>query len=663
MGSSTLAVLAAAVLAGLAAWNYLRRELPVPRRGVLLALRATTLGLLAVVVLRPELRMPGSVVSAEWTVVDRSASMSMAAPGVAPPADRAAGRDLPPDGARTLAFGEDGDGERPGSRLAPALRRAAEGGARSVTVLTDLRVADGPTALAEAERLGLRLRLEDLGAPLASAGIAELSVPGAGRGGDEVAVEATVFATAPLAGAPAVVRLVRRDPDGEEATVAVDTVPLPAPGGLVAVRSRIRLPEVAGTVLWRAEVRAAGDDVGDDDARHAATRVDPLSGIVALVSVRPDWEPRWLLPVLAEATGLPVRGWLRVGADRFLSMGDGGSLSADSLARVLREARIAVVHGVEADGGPPWLAPVLAESPRLLLLSGPGGAGGVAGVQAGDPLPGEWYPDPDAPAPFAGVLSGLDLAPFPPLAGAAPLPGSAGTGGRENPAGAAAEPGLVLTRPGGGRGVAVLLAEAAGRRVAEATARGFWRWAARGGDPAEAHRRLFSAVAGWLLELDAPAAAVAVGPVRPVASALEPVAWELPPEATVEVRLEEGDGTVRTDTLRTDAVGRTALPVPAPGVVRWQVTRLDAPGTAATAGETQAGPEPGPWSGLLVVEAWTDELRWPRDTLLAAGVAGVRSAAAATAPGVPFRATPWPWLVAVLLLCSEWVLRRRWGLR
>lgn len=622
-------------------WSYLRRELPVRRRGVLFALRAATLALLAVLLTRPEIGLPESDGEARWTLVDASTSMTFAAGSDEAPAARAERRlaDLG-EAAAVRTFGEGAPEDGGTSRLAPALRRAAEGGARRVRVLTDLRLADGPLALAEAERLGLAVEVEDAGGPLASAGIERLVAPATARAGEEVAVEATVFATAPLQGEAAVVTLRRTGADGVEETVGVDTVSLPAPGGGVALRTAVSLPDEAGPVVWSATVATPGDVVGADDRRHALTRVDPTAGIVALVSLRPDWEPRWLLPVLSDATGLPTRGWLRVGTDTFLSMGDGGLLSADSLARIADRARVLVLHGVGAEP-PAWVEAVLESSPRLLVF--PTGAGGARAVGMSDAgtLSGEWYPEPGGGGVFGALLAGIDLALLPPLTEViGPGDGSPGAGGFA--------PALVVVRPGGAQAPALVVHEEAGeRRVAVVAATGFWRWASRGGDPAEAHRRLFSGVAGWLLALEEAGTDRAVGPDRSVVPAGGNVRWSLPPGERVTLRIEGVDGVTRLDTLEVGDGGDMPLPAPPAGVSRWEVRTL-------------AGTE-GPWAGVLVSEAWTDELRWPRDTLVLAGTPG---AAGATAGVVtPLRTSPWPWLVAIFLLCLEWILRRRWGLR
>jgi hypothetical protein len=69
-------------------------------------------------------------------------------------------------------------------------------------------------------------------------------------------------------------------------------------------------------------------------------------------------------------------------------------------------------------------------------------------------------------------------------------------------------------------------------------------------------------------------------------------------------------------------------------------------------------------SGEVTVDAYTAEFTRPAVTpealqAAAVGVGPDRS----ERPGRPLHTVPWPYLLIVLLLAAEWVLRRRWGLR
>lgn len=639
------------VLAGLAAVAatlyavqvYRRRELPIAGRGRLAALRVAIL--VGVLVLLADLSLPaagGDGPPRHWVVVDASPSMEVPGPSGTSPAQRAAAqRPDDDDDLRTADFGApgaEGGPDASGSRLAPVLRRAAEAGAREVTVMSDLRLADVPEVAALRESLELSLRFVDVGEDLRSAGIAALDVPATGRAGEEVEVSVEVFGTAAAEGADARVEVLR---DGEPA--GETGIRLPAPGRTVSVRLPVALPDTAGPVLWRARVVLEADAVASDDQRSAFTEVDPLEGLLALVSLEPDWEPRFLLPVLERVTGLPTRGWLAVGGDAFLPMdGSGGVLDDAALSRVAQDARFLVVHGLTGQA-PPWLVRAQAEGRRVLVFAHDVEGAAAAGVTADGPRTGEWYAAA-AGGPLAAAFAGVPWADLPPLA--SPLaPDAAGTATA-----------LELERAGGLRAGVVALQEREGRRRAVVLARGFWRWGFRPGPGTDAYDRLWSGVAGWLLALDDEAPGGGLGPAERVAAAGRPVAWWAPvaPGGTVEVVTAAVDGSEsRTDTVQVGDDGRAALPSREPGSYAW-TARVLAPDSLAARDRS--------WAGRLELESHTDEFRWPRDTTLTAwdpGSDAVRTAG----PGRPLRTSPWPYLLLLGLLSAEWILRRRSGLR
>src|SRR5690606_20428527 len=81
-------------------------------------------------------------------------------------------------------------------------------------------------------------------------------------------------------------------------------------------------PEGGGLV--RFDIRIAGADVApDDDERSAYVFISEDPAGVALVSLRPDWEPRFLAPVLGRALGVPVAGYLRAGASEWVRLAQG----------------------------------------------------------------------------------------------------------------------------------------------------------------------------------------------------------------------------------------------------------------------------------------------------------------------------------------------------
>lgn len=659
-------LLASALLAGFALWIYTRRELPVPGRGGLAALRVAFLVLLVVLIADPALPGRAAATSAtRWVLLDASRSMTAARSDGAPevPLEQALARarTLEGGGARVLVLGDpplalegadsltapqlaDRAPTDAPSRLLPAVRRAAESGARDIVLLSDLRLDDAPTAAAELARLGVAVEVEDMGGPVRSAGIARLEAPATARAGARVEVAVEAFATESAAGDSADLVLTR---DGE--VEASWRVRLPAPGGTVRRSAEVTLPDRAGAVRFLARVDVAGDGFSDDDERSRVTEVDPSTGVVALVALVPDWEPRFLLPALGAVTGLPTRGWLRVGEDRYLPMEGGAAVPASELASVVADAALVVFSGRDRDE-PSWVAPMAASARRVISLARDESGAAAAGVGAGPARPGEWYvASPPPPSALTASLAGVAAGSLPPLTHVLPVvPDQPGV------------PALLLRGPGGQAPVpAMVLVEAGGddRREAVALASGFWRWAFREGEPREAYRSLWSAVAGWLLALDDGRGVAGVTPAAPVVAADRPVSWRAPVArgGQVELTVQLADSTERVDTLDVAATGDATGPSLPAGRHAWRA-RLVTPDTAEVSERV--------WQGTLIAERWTGELLPAR---LEPGALAVESsggvAGSAVASGIPLRTRPWPYLVLLALLALEWIGRRRRGLR
>lgn len=644
MTALVAAALAAFVLGGFALYVYRVRELPIAGRTPLAVLRVATLAGVALLLADPVLPIGGSDGPPEhWVIADGSASMSIAGDGGATPWQRAleqvaSAPDESPlavlGSTRTDSLPEGADGLD--SQLAPTLRRAAEAGARRVTVISDLRLADGPAVRGLVDALDLELDVVDVGGELRSAGIARLSAPETGRAEEAAEVEIEVFGTPATEGESVVVELLS---DGQ--TVEQRSVRLPGAGRTVSVVVPVELPDSAGPVLWQARVSLQDDAFPRDDARSAFTQVDPLEGLLALVSLTPDWEPRFLLPVLGRVTGLPTRGWLRVGDDRYLPMdGSGGLLTGAELQQVAQDARLLVVHGMngDADG---WIVRAQNEARRALVFAADAEAAGLAGVEAEPGDVGEWYAV-SASGPLGSVFTGLAWADLAPLS--SPLPTDSSNWN-----------GLVVERPGGARASALALQDRGDRRRAVVLAQGFWRWGFRPGVGDDAYDRLWSGVAGWLLGLEDTRVGGGLGPADRVAAAGRAVEWRVPvaPSGTIEVRSgPEGDES-RVDTVSVGPDGRADLPAFEAGAYSWSA-RVLAPDSLAERGRV--------WTGRLEVEGHTDELRWPRDTTLV-GLGDASPPVRRAGAGRPLRTMPWPYLMLLILLSAEWILRRRSGLR
>lgn len=649
--SWTAFVLAAAALAAYALWTYRKREFPVRGRNLLAGLRSVTLALVLLLLWNPA--VPGEPAfggAPRWLLVDASTSMGVPGPDGGTPWDSAlAVVRRGGDDALLATFGDgvdvpDGEGGLPPlpgdgrSALAPALERAAEAGAREVTVVSDLRLEDPVAVEAAVTRLGLDVRWVDVGDDVRNAGVEALVAPAAVRSEEEPTVEVVVFASGAAEGDSLLVEVLE-----EGRAVASRRVAAPSGGRRARVTVELPAPDAGGTVRYEGRVSLDGDVHGGDDAAAAYVEIAPEEGALVLVSLAPDWEPRFLLPVLAGVTGLRPRGFLRAGAERFLPTeveGDGGPVAAAAVASAAGSAELLVLHGV-GDDAPAWVREAAAAVPRLLLLPAAPGAAELAGITASAPRPGEWYVSPDLPpSPLAGELSGVSVATLPPLDGLL-VAGEVGAGqavfGLQLRGAGPALPGMVLTRDDGGR------------RTATALASGFWRWAFRPGDAREVYRRLWSGVAGWLLAEPDVAGGPGVAPVRSVVASGEAPLWTVGADTgdagdTLALRIERGDSVVLDTALAAPAGGTFRTPALPPGTYAW----------------TSPG-EPDAASGRFDV-ASAPELAHRR---MAPPADGAGEGAAAARPPVrrPVRTHPLPYLLLLALLAGEWTLRRRRGLR
>jgi hypothetical protein len=373
-------------------------------------------------------------------------------------------------------------------------------------------------------------------------------------------------------------------------------------------------------------------------------------GAVVLVSLRPDWEPRYLLPLLQDVTGLPALGYLRTGADSYVPMGRapdrGEPVDSATVRRAAADATLLVLHGLTGDAEP-WARSLAGRSGRSVVFTADAEGAALAGIPSGEPRPGEWYVSGEVPmSPIAGSLAGVSVQGLPPLSDVL-LP--------DDPA--RVRGALLLQLRGAGPPEAALqLDERAGGRVAVALASGFWRWAARESGR-DVYRRLWSGVAGWLLAGEG-ASPLEPRPTQWVVPRGEPVVWSAPIDSIPR-------------RVVVTAVDSLASPgdVPAAGAVV-----VDAPLTGGGASST----------GVLPPGAYAYRVEGSAGDLLASGRFDVAEATAEMAPlavvpvasateaapgvaeersGSPLRTRPWPYLLVIGLLCAEWIGRRRSGLR
>ena len=634
---------------GFAFWVYHRRELPVAGRRLLALGRALAISMVLLLIWNPRLPAgPGSGGDqAVGVLLDGSLSMAAGAPGgesawsmAVREARRLAGGDGP-----VLVFGdavrasaadqlEGGAPVSTSSRLLPALRAAAESGARAVTVVSDGRLADADFGGLPAVP-GLRARLRVVDAEVANAGIADFAAPARAERGTPFAAEVTVFGEA----APGTAA--RVDVREEDRLVASVAVEIPPPGQVARAPVDLPAPAAEGLARYTATVVLDGDGFPDDDQRVRHVRVAPSRGGLVLLSLRADWEPRHLLPVLEDVTGLPARGYLRVGEARYLPLGRGDEMPDEvaeaELRALLAEADILVLHAVGA-GAPGWVGDAVRNAARALVFPADRAGASLGGVAATGSVEGEWYVGADLPAsPLAGEFAGLDLAALPPLTALRPSTGPPGSVGLR----------VRLAGRGTGEAALVLIADE-GRRLAVGLAEGYWRWAAREGTPRRAYRALWAGVANWLFAGERLATSGPPGPIESVVARGSPVTWRAPGMAGSDalLRLERDGEVVFESTVPVDSTETFVTAPLDPGLHEFAIS-------PAAGGEAT--------SGRLDVERYTGDRRLPR---VADTIGGdPAESAARTADGRPLRTHPAPFALVLAVLCGEWIGRRRRGLR
>jgi hypothetical protein len=271
-----------------------------------------------------------------------------------------------------------------------------------------------------------------------------------------------------------------------------------------------------------------------------------------------------------------------------------------------------VMHGDTAVFG----APRAASRGALLLFAPP----------AADD--GEWFVAAAPVSPIAPQLAGIPFDSLPPLSVAPVLPRGEWQG--------------LVTRRGGSpddRRVALVGWETP-RRIAVLGASGFWRWRFRGGVRSDAYSAVFGALYDWLAAGRTDRRAVV--PDGEALRAGMPVRWRrgAPADSVAIVVLIRRDGTAqrRTVSVRfTD--GASVAETPALPVGIYDVT-------------TNGG------ASVLAVNQSREWL--PRRVTMRSGAVGGEPALG-EAPEL--RDQTLIYALVVLLLCGEWLLRRRVGLR
>lgn len=586
--------------ASLALLTYLRLEPRSGRTWIPMVARAVAWAGLGALLANPG--CPGSVDSRPPVVLlDASLSMT-AAPGQWQIASDSAHRL-----GRVRWFGDarpwtDSMPERGRSDLGTALQTAVSTG-RRVVVVTDGELDGAGELPADLHAsAGMVVLPRTIGRDLA---LVQVRAPARATVGDSLEVSAEVRLHGADATDSAVVTVLLGTRVLARARVQV------APGASVPVRLVAGTRGVpAGFHLLRVELTGAADAEPRDDSRLVAVQLAATPGIV-LLAAPGDWDARFLYRTLREVADLPVKGYVRLEADRWRDMDGLREVSGSAVLRAAKGADLLVVRGA-ADG-----------------MVAATGARGLLRWPAADAGAGEWYVSGAPVSPVAVAFLGVPVESLPPVTGGLALVAGAGDW-------------VGLTAQQGRRGAArpVLLGRQAGRRREIVVgAEGFWRWDFRGGPSADVYRTMVASSLAWLLAAPEEGAAEA-RVVRTVVEQGQPLVFERSRDSTTALAVSfDGPGGVRQDTLRFGGDGRAVLWLP-PGTYRFRM--------AGTRGGV----------GTVAVDTWSRE--W-----LARPVVAQARPIPAGAEGARRTARAWPWLYVLVLLALavEWLARRRLGLR
>lgn len=598
-----LVALTVGVVAAIAQYALLRAP-SFPKRAGLAALRALAIALALAMLLDAPLGRPRPV--PPFVFVDVSASMRRGGDLARAAWDsaRAIGADS------TWAFG---DSVRAGAPDAPAadlesrvrgvVERSLASGAPAI-VITDgeLRDSSALDGLAGGSRLIVLPRPAHR-----DAAIAAMDAPRAAVDGDSIGVRLTLAAAGGGAAAGQVTlqlgdRIVGRWPLAEM-----------SPWSERQLEVRARVAAARGATILRAILATAGDAEPGNDTLGAAIEVSRAASAV-FVSTSPDQDARFALAVLRGALALPTHGFLRVAPGAWRHEGALTAATETGVREALRDAPVAILHGDTSIFGPPTTVTV---GPLALLVPS----------QADD---GEWYPSATPASPLTGALSSLPLDSLAPVSAGAPAAGDWTA--------------LEVRRGREATRRAIVTGTDAPRRIVRITGSGFWRWRVRGGASADAYSALMGGVFDWLAAERADRRGAV--PDENVLRAGQPIRWR---------RGSSGDSIVPVvlavrrrapDTLSSPDTVSLRF---APGVSLQETPPL----AAGTYDVTMPGGR-----ALLVVNPSAELL--PLRPLVRSGTIGGR-ARPDDARGA--RTAPWLYALVIVLLCAEWFLRRRAGLR
>ena len=526
---------------------------------------------------------------------------------------------------RLEATGED-------SRVVDAIERARAGGSDSLIVVTDGELVDREAGRRLAERFGVAVREVRVTGVVDRVGIRALSASSTVTAGDTLEVRAEIVATGRSGDSIQVTLDFGRDVSG------ATTVELPAQGRSVEATFRVPAGPASDSTEWRPlDVRVEGVVPPWDATARARSwvAVTPEPTGAVMVSLDPDWEAKYLSPVLERSAPGGARVFLRVDEGVYIRAGvrPVGGIPEASVRRAAEAATLLVLQG-DPSNFPGWIEATARRRPAVLhLVKGTGLVPGTR-VTVEELLPGEWYAEmPPPPSPVSAHILGAELLDLPPLSR---LYGSTGS-----------VDGSVLSarrnRQGGQRPVAVI-GSTEGRRWAVVNGEGAWRWAARGDQGLTLYRGLFAGMTRWLVERTAPMP-VQLTDLSPRTG--DSVRWRAAPNVRdLAIRLEDGSETVVWSDTSLDSATAIAGPPLGRGDARFVATG-------------NAGGAPFQIHRPFHVNAGAEELpnaAGPPLNVLPDEIAGESNVPG----GEPL---VWPFAAAIVLLCAEWLWRRKVGLR
>jgi len=376
------------------------------------------------------------------------------------------------------------------SRLGPALVSAAEAGASDVLVLSDFRIDDVETLDSYSQTYGLDVKFERLDMERRNVGVEDFMVFRNDPLEETVTAQASIFSEGLQADESITIEIFEE----ENLVVSEEANPISIGNTLMF---EVELPinhEASGLLEYRISLGILEDDFSLDNQKSTFIDMSFSDKEIVFLSMKPDWEPRFLLPVLSEVSGLSFEGFLSLGDDQFLSMndieGDESIVTESRVKRAVAASRILIVHGLAGDS-PDWVVDALDNSSSTIAFIEDGTAASKMGVSTQQSIvEGEWYLESSLkPSPLASTLSGIDLTSLAPLNAVLPM----------------LDPNSYLRpiefrRNGLGQIQApLILNESDDSKQALVLASGFWRWSSRGGNSREVYRRLWSGVLGWLM--------------------------------------------------------------------------------------------------------------------------------------------------------------------